>query len=338
MSTRLFVVLSLLTCSASLGAELFEERSVLPLELDAPLRSLISNRHGESPYHPAELRYRGTDGSDVVLPVEVRTRGKTRRRPDICAFPPLRVRFDDANNSLFGGQRSLKLVTHCQDRDSYDQLVLQEYLVYRAYSQLTTRGHRVRLVQISYLEGDNLRTTRYGILLEDWRAVAERNDLIAQPIDGAVNINKLSAFDMNRVALFQYMIGNDDWSALWPEPDEDCCHNMRPLIDADGMVVPLPYDFDFARIVNVPYAATNGVFANTVGRLYGGLCPTQADLPAALELFRQRREMIYSVYRTETALNPRPLKFSLAALDRFYNVINDPDLVARRMTSKCMSN
>ena len=337
MRTAVLAGIVSLALAAPAAAELFNSHDVIPLEIEAPLRALTGDRF-DNPYRPASLRYTNDAGAAVELPIEIRTRGKTRRREDICAFPPLRIRFDDADDTLFAGQPSLKLVTHCQNRDSYDQYILKEYLAYRAFNQLTSRSFNVRLVHVRYYEGERLRTTRYAFFIEDWRTVAQRNGLTAEPIDGAINIASLSAPDMNRVAVFQYMIGNDDWSALWPEPNENCCHNVRPVITPEGEVVPLPYDFDFARIVGTPYAITNGVYTNVISRRYGGLCPTQPSLPATLDEFYELRDVIFAVYESESLLGSRQLQSSTSALERFYNVIDDPKLVDRRMTRRCQND
>ena len=320
------------------GELLFERADLIALEFEAPFGSLALERFGKSDYHTGELRYREVDGREVVIPLEVRTRGKTRRRKEFCSFPPLRLRFepDATRDTLFAGLRTLKLVTHCRNSESYEQLVLQEYLAYRVYNQLTDRSHRVRLAEVTYLEsGGRPRTTRYGILLEDWRSVASRNGLTPAEVSGGVNIEKLSPPDMNRVAVFQYMISNEDWSALWPEPDEDCCHNTKPLLSPDGWVVPLPYDFDFAGIVNAPYAIPKPPSRSVRVRQYRGLCLTQSTLPDALALFREQREAIYALYRNQPGITPGRLSSTLAYLDRFYEVIDDPEQVERRMIRRC---
>ncbi|MDH3643956.1 MAG: hypothetical protein OES38_17760 [Gammaproteobacteria bacterium] len=321
---------------------LFDGNETIVLELRAPLNSLMSDRHGKSAYRPAQLRhFRDSDSEQaaVTVPVEVRTRGKTRRRKDYCAFPPLRLRFGDgADGTLFAGQRSVKLVTHCHDKDSYEQYVLLEYLAYRAYNQLTERGLRARLVRMNYVHSNGRpRTTRHGILLEDWRAAAARNGLRSDDVNGAVNIDKLSSADANRVAVFQYMIGNQDWSVLWPEPDESCCHNVKPLLAPEGLVVPLPYDFDFSGIVNAPYATARGGGSNVRMRRYGGLCATQGELAAALPPFVERKEAIYALYRNQPELSARRLRSALNYLDGFYRLIDDPQQVDRRMIRRCKS-
>ena len=327
-------------CSASAIAApgpLFEEAAALDLELEAPLAALMRDRYGKSEYRPAELRYVGEDGRPIALPIEVRTRGKTRRDEEVCKMPPLRVRFDEAAaaGSLFEDQPALKLVTYCRDRDSFDQLVLLEYLAYRTYNVLTGQSHRVRLGRITYSEQGNRRTTRYGIFLEDWRAVAARSGLTADPVDGGVSVDKLNHVAASRVAVFQYLIGNEDYSLLWPEPDEDCCHNIRPLLDGDGRVVPLPYDFDYAGLVNAPYAVAKNPRRKVRQRVYRGVCEAQGGLEAALELARERREDIYAVFRAQEELSPAKLNSSIAYLDRFYKVINEPAQVEKRLRRRC---
>ena len=47
--------------------------------------------------------------------------------------------------------------------------------------------------------------------------------------------------------LFEYMIGNTDWSTY-------ALHNMELVRKEDGDHLPIPYDFDFSGLVNTIYA------------------------------------------------------------------------------------
>ncbi len=73
-------------------------------------------------------------------------------------------------------------------------------------------------------------------------------------------------------------------------------------------------------------------------RAYRGLCPTQERLEAALELTRARRDDIYAVFRGQAELSPAKLKSSIGYLDRFYDVINDPARVEKRLRRRCRSS
>jgi hypothetical protein len=97
-----------------------------------------------------------TDPNGIALPISLSLRGLTRRAADVCDFPPLRVRFTGAPppQSLFAGQKSLKLVTHCRNSASFQQYLLLEYSAYRMYNLLTPRSFRVRLANIDYRDAD----------------------------------------------------------------------------------------------------------------------------------------------------------------------------------------
>ncbi len=316
---------------------LFAENRLLSLTIRAPFQTIRGDRVGPSDYHPGLLQTGGEAARSV--PVEVRARGKTRRRKEICSFPPLRLRFDpESDNGLFAGQRAVKLVTHCQDLDRYDQLVLQEYLAYRLLNLLTPYSHRVRLADVRYEStSGRLVTTRKGILLEHWRDVAARTGAEAADIDGGVNVTMLSAADANLVDVFQFFIGNQDYSLNWPEPRENCCHNSKPLF-ADGWVIPLPYDFDFAGIVDAPYAKPKRPNRNVRSRRYEGLCAAQHAIDTTLARFQAARATIYALYRDFPGINERRRASTLDYIDAFYAIIADPAEVERRLTRRCKAD
>ena len=55
------------------------------------------------------------------------------------------------------------------------------------------------------------------------------------------------------------MISNLDWAMTAGPAGADCCHNAR-LMGVEGTtgastgLIPVPYDFDYAGLVNAPYA------------------------------------------------------------------------------------
>ena len=58
-------------------------------------------------------------------------------------------------------------------------------------------------------------------------------------------------------------------------------------------------------------------------RLYRGLCRSHPDLPRVFDLFNQKREEIYDLYRRQNDLEEKVLKKTLKYFDAFYKVIND---------------
>ena len=325
---------------------LFASHEPLTFTIEAPLTSIFKERGKERNEHAGRLILAGTDGQPATLKVQVRTRGKTRAERRICEFPPLRLDFDSAGTgTVFEGQNDLKLVTHCQSgRAEYEQYVLQEYLVYRMYNLLTDVSFTPRLARITYVDTDAKRDTitRYGFLLEPVEAVAARNGVQALRIR-EVTPHLANPSSVTLVEVFQYLIGNPDWSAFGLEPGEDaCCHNTVPVGAETGPIYSVPYDFDIAGIVNTRYAdrlfgtpERNMGIRSVRQRVYRGLCWSEQHLADAFALFNQKREVIYALYRGQPELHPEILKETIEYLDEFYDTINDPRKVKREFTSKC---
>ena len=321
---------------------LFKSHEPLTLTIEAPFRSIFRERGQESSYHDAALRFDGPDGTEVVLDIGVRTRGKFRLQRSTCGFPPLRlnIKTGQAKNTVFEGEDRLKLVTHCQDgRSQYEQYVLQEYLVYRIYNLITDLSFRARLARITYVDTENDRDTltRYAFLIED-------EDLLAQRVGwNALQVIQVQPYiydqqQLNLVEVFQYMIGNTDWDAFKNAPDEDaCCHNVKVIGHTAGPVFPVPYDFDFSGIVETRYATPDpSLGLRTVSqRKYRGICRPLEEIDATLAVFREKRDAIYSLYRDQDGLEERTLRRSLDYLDEFYEIIDDPGKVRSRIERDC---
>ena len=153
--------------------------------------------------------------------------------------------------------------------------------------------------------------------------------------EGKIDIGKLSNFETSLMALFQYMIGNDDWSALSPAADDECCHNMRHVLTTDGKIMPLPYDFDFSGLVDTTYAVSRLGTRNVRKRRYLGYCESQVELADAITHMQSRREEIDAQVRQLEALSSRENKRTLKYFDRFYEVLDDPRKFKKRILERC---
>ena len=330
------------------SAPLFTSPEPLTVTIEGPLASIFRERGQDSEEYPTVLTHHASGGADQAFEVDIRTRGNARLRRDICEFPPLRLDFDreDVESTIFHGQNRLKLVVHCDSRrENYEQYVLQEYLIYRTQNLLTDLSYRVRLAQITYVDtdGDRDTITRRAFMIEDEEMMAVRNGW------RLVDVPRIppSIVDPEYLAVtevFQYMIGNPDWSAFAAPPNEDeCCHNTRPVGNsATGPVFSVAYDFDITGLVNTRYAnrlfnprERNLGIRSVRDRVYRGLCVSNARLPRIFALFNERREAIYALYRLQQGLDARVLERSLEYLDEFYETINDPRRVEREITRRC---
>ncbi len=316
---------------------LFETDEVLELTLKTDIKALLRDRGDERSYHSGALTYFAEDSAAVILDIKAKTRGIYRRKFGDCDVPPLMLNFKkkQVENTIFEKQDKLKLVTHCRNKQkSYQQYLLQEYLAYRVYNLLTERSLRVRLARMTYEDSTGKRSpfTEFAFLIEDEEAMAKRNNGRVVDTQGRMAQQRsIDAEHMVLVAVFQYMIGNTDWSLPG-------LHNIA-LIQVKGMFDPIavPYDFDFAGVVNAHYAipAAQTNLTTVRQRAYRGFCRPEADMMSILARFNQQREAIYALYQNNAFLDQKQIKNTLSYFDDFYEVINNPKKVKREFLDAC---
>lgn len=327
--------------AAAESRPLFAADVPIRLTLTGPLGAIARDAERSTSAHEAVLTLAGD--SPETHAVRVSARGLSRRRPGLCGFPPLWVEFAarPAAESLFRGQRRLKLVTHCRSGDSFQPFVLLEYAAYRLYNAWTPRSLRVRLAEIDYRETGASKPflTRLGFFIEDIDEAARRNGLVE--IDsGNISARRLSAPDAARVALFQYMIGNLDWSTRSGPPGDRCCHNARllgPTKGATAGLVPVPYDFDFSGLVDAPYAGPPPeVRVRSVRiRRYLGFCIHNAEAPAAFAGALAARTATMAALEAVPRLDERSRRRAASYVEGFFDELESPAKAAR-MLETCL--
>jgi hypothetical protein len=314
---------------------LFASHEIVPFRLEADFASVFKERGQESNYHPARLSYPGPDGSPIVLDIHIKTRGKFRLQPRICGFPPLRLDFpkDSVRHTLFRGQDKLKLTVHCQDRrDSYEQSVLLEYLIYRTLNLLTDASFRVRLARFTYVDQAGRRDTltKYAFFVEDEDRLARR--LGGRILDQQqIHDESTDPDQMALVWVFEYFIGNTDWS-VW------ALHNIV-LVQRDSSALPLavPYDFDWSGVIGAPYARPDYrlPIRSVKERVFRGYCRTAEELAPVFRLFQEKKEAIYRLYREQEGLDPKRRDEALKYFEEFYRIIADPSAIRREFIQNC---
>ncbi len=323
-------------------APLFTSHDVVSITIEGPLDRVFKERDEDEKESFDAVLWHHAAGIDEAYDIALRTRGHFRLRPSTCDFPPLRVNFkrSQVEGTVFAGQNKIKMVTHCQDRrDEYEQYVLQEYLIYRTFNLLSDQGFRVRLARITYVDTDGKRDTltKYAFFIEDDDAMAERNgwDVLEVP---NVLPSQMQQEPLVLVELFQFMIGNTDWDAFVGERGDVCCHNGLLIGSVrEFVVIPVPYDFDFAGLIWTRYATPDPRLRvrNVRQRLFRGICRQREELEAAFPLFHEQREAIYDLYRSQPDLDSKRLEDTIEYLDEFYEIIGDPRKVEREMLNKC---
>jgi hypothetical protein len=292
---------------------------------------MVGNR-SETP-HPGTLV---ADG--VTYPITLTPRGITRLKSDVCDFPPLRVEFNrpPPAGSLFQGQRRLKLVTHCQREVGFQQKVLLEYSAYRLYNLITPESFRARLANVDYLNDDGRPyISRIGYFIEDFSDVAKRNGMTNAHQPSLVSLAQIDPASGGRMAVFEYMISNYDWSMRAGPNGTECCHNSRLMAATPGAILtPVPYDFDFSGLVDAPYAVPpDGIPISSVRqRNYRGYCAHQSQAHAFAAQLSPRRAELLGIFATIPGLEPREQARASAFITGFFN-----DIDSGKMFKTCIN-
>ena len=317
---------------------LFQSDSTLYVKITAPFTTLVKERPTEG-YLPGVFQYTESDGTEVNLDLEIRTRGHFRN--ENCDFPPLGLRFNKSKTegTLFDKQKKLKLVVHCKKSELYQQLVFKEYLIYRIFNVITDLSFRVRLLRVTYVDYEQERDEqiRYAYLIEHKNRLGKRNDRKEVDIE-KVRVRSIQPDQLNLTSIFEFMIGNTDFSPLEGAPGEMCCHNYVLFgNDVDPMVA-VPYDFDQSGFVNAPYATPGqNLYIRTVRtRLYRGRCINNPSVPASLQHFRDKRDAVFEVVNSQKELHIDTHKYVVRYIDKFYKLIEKPRDVDRHIINKCI--
>ena len=142
--------------------------------------------------------------------------------------------------------------------------------------------------------------------------------------------------------MFEYMIGNLDWSMRAGPAGDTCCHNFRlfaPTASALSGIVPVPYDFDVSGFVNAPYALPpESLNLNSVrDRRYRGYCLHNAQALAAAAEFRARRGQLLAVLAAIPQLEDGRRRKAAAYLEGFFSDIATDEDVKKRLLKTCIN-
>jgi hypothetical protein len=310
------------------SADLFATEEPLAISLAAPFADVFRARE-DPQYQEAKLTYRDAAGSEVAVPLRLRVRGKSRAA--MCGFPPLLLNFRTRElvGTVLEGEDRLKLVTHCESNDSYDQYLRLEYLSYRVWNLVSPTSLRARWVAADYVDTRRERALgmRPAILLEDEQRFAERHGLTI--FEGpAIERAQYDAESLALLDVFQYFLGNTDWSALAGPSGEECCHNVVPYVRPDGVMVPVPYDFDAAGLVDAPHALPNErlPIRDVRQRLYRGACRTPDALAPTFARFQSERSAILALFGDQPGLDEKTAQGARRYVEAFYETLDDPKL------------
>ena len=316
------------------ASSLFEDNTVFEVSLIGPLSSLFEEENDRREL-PFILHANGVEHS-----IKVRVRGMSRRH--LCSFPPLRFYFavDDTAQSIFEGENKLKLVTHCRENKSAQLDTLQEYAAYRIFNLISDVSYKVRLLHITYTDTDGRLKEdifdRYGFLIESESGLADR--VGGQPaLVTGVSLRTLDSQQAAAVFVFQYLIGNTDWSLVTADEDDTCCHN-GDLVDVGSVRYYVPYDFDLSGLVNARYARPDPSLriSRVTQRQYRGYCVSTDPVKRALSAIKSRRVDILDLISQLPGVSQKDIEATTNYLEKFFVRASDEDKIVQSFERMCL--
>jgi hypothetical protein len=312
--------------------DIFTGNDLMKVSIESDFKNLVKRKF-KGEYQEATLRYFINDTVQVVRNIRIKPRGNMRRQT--CYFPPLMLNFPKKEAVLEQVNEfdKMKMVLDCKRGETYEQYLLSEYYAYKLYNLITPYSYRVRLVQMTLLDtNDKFKTmTSYAYLIENIDQVAKR--LNAIPVETESIRDQLTELTtLSYVNMFQYLIGNTDWSV-------PARHNTSMIKSTDpNLPKPyvIPYDFDYAGIVNTMYAVPDERLGipSVRERVYRGVCVEEKYVRDAAKKFIESKAEIYELYN-KSLLDKNNLRSTIEYLDEFYEIVESEGSLKRNIIESC---
>jgi len=297
----------------------FSDDKIIEVTLTTDIKKLLTQKK-LSAWQPASITMQLSDTSVISEVINVKPRGIYRK--EYCNMASLMLDFKNPAAPRLSPLKKLKLVGGCTNAKANEELLLKEYLVYKIFSFISPMGFRVRLLHINYNDSkQKVRAySQYAFLIEDIKDLAARNNC-KEKRNTVFGLDDADRQQFNLVCLFQYMIGNTDWSVRQ-------YHNIKLMVPKnDTLARPyvVPYDFDYAGLVDAPYAVPNeglGITSVTE-RLYRGFARNMDELQANLNILKEKKDKIISFITDFPLLNVKVKRNMIMYLEEFYEIIDD---------------
>ena len=300
----------------------------LEVTIETDMKLLLKNKYEEE-YQPATFIYKNDEGETMTWEIELRARGVLRK--EVCYYPPVKLKFKDpelAGRGMSEKHSSLKLVHQCKTGVVNEQYTAKEMLCYRLYNLVTPESFRVRSLRITYLD-----TGRDGKAVEMIAFLIEDLDEMADRLDGqairreSFGSNMLESEPYLTMSVFQYMIGNTDWAV-------GNLHNLELIkLPQYRKVLSIPYDFDYAGLVNTSYAvpAEKLPIQSVTQRLYRGPECNETEARKVIGYFLSLETEIMNLCETFPLLDDRSRSDVIHYVSKFFEELKSPRSLIKSM-------
>lgn len=315
---------------------LFADDNILEISLRFDLTTYFNTKPKED-YLKANITFHISNNDSINRNIRLRTRGVFRNK--YCSFSPIELNFKktDFGYSDLNRISKLKLVPECRSGSENKNYVLREYLIYKLFNVLTDTCFRVRLLEVNYIDTKKKRKPirQYGFFIEPIEMVTARTNTI-QVDSRTLSLKSIVPESMDRLAIFNYMIGNFDWSVQGQ-------HNVKVIKTRNDTVqlgVAFPYDFDWSGLVNAAYAVPD----ETIGvksvkeRIFLGPCRSKEVYQKELEIFSERKKEFYNVISEFPYLNQKAKKDITSYLDEFFDQLTGKREVIDNFLNTCKTH
>jgi len=316
--------------------DLFSENHPLEVTIISDFKNLIKKKY-DGDYQDAQFILKFNDTVQVKRNIEIKPRGNFRLKA--CYFPPIKLNFKkkEAFFTTLSDFDKLKMVNNCKMNDAFEKYILSEFLVYKMYNIVSPYSFRVRLISLKYIDTgrSNKESNSYAFIIEPEEQLMERLNGFILDKKG-FSPKMIDEIYENRMAIFQYMIGNTDYSI-------PALHNIKLFKVNDYTVedpYPIPYDFDYSGLVSTPYAIpSESLSIKTVQeRLYMGNCQDVEIFGKNIRFFFEKKDQMYEVLKNDFLLDEKYKKQILNYLDGFYEEISNENVVKRNLIMKCRND
>jgi hypothetical protein len=331
------VAVNILLAQQSIDSiKFFTDQQPLEMTITTDIKALQNQRKPEKIFQDGTVTLKLDEHTTITENIKVSTRGKTRK--EICRVPPLMINFRTSPDSKLNSLGKLKLVIACGTSQTEEELLFKEFLCYKIYNVLEEKSFRVRLIKTTYTDTKNrVKTfTQHSFLIEDDGDMARRNGCRKKDNYSPFNSESTNRDVMTMVALFEYFIGNTDWSI----PNG---HNTKLIFDKNkDNAIPyvVPYDFDYSGLVNAEYAVPAEIMGTekVTERVYRGFPRTMEELQIKLDLFNNKKNDIYAVINNFSLIGEKTKKGMVSYLEEFYSLIKDSKSVKRIFIDEARKN
>jgi hypothetical protein len=321
------------TSNTSFG--LFENETPLEITLQFDLSTYLRKKPKEE-YMKGKITFHPGSADSMTRDIRLRTRGVFRNAE--CYYAPLELNFKNADfgYSDLDSITKVKLAVQCSSGSEGEKYVLIEYLIYKMFSAMTDTSFRVRLLKVNYIDSENKKKpyTQFGFFIEPVQMLAGRTNSV-EIESRALNQKTIYPRMIDRIAIFNYMIGNFDWAV----PNQHNIKTFKPLVlDSVYLATAVPHDFDFTGLVDANYAIPDDKITGTTSireRIFLGVCRSREVYQKDLEEFLEKKEEFYRLINEFPYLDAKQKKNMIYYLDTFYDQCTGKQKILNVFLNSC---